>query len=79
MRSGKTTFFNVLTGRVRPSRRRVMVGGEDVTGLSPHANAARGVARSFQIMTLFDEFSALENVAVALSRGAPGSRYRASS
>jgi branched-chain amino acid transport system ATP-binding protein len=64
--AGKTTFFNVLTGRVRPSRGRVLVGGQDVTGMSPHAIATRGVARSFQIMTLFDEFTALENVVVAL-------------
>ena len=64
--AGKTTFFNVLTGRVRPSRGRVRLDGEDVTRLSPHAIAKKGVARSFQIMTLFDEFTALENVMVAL-------------
>lgn len=63
--AGKTTFFNVLTGRVRPSRGRVLIGGEDVTGFSPHAIAARGVARSFQVMTLFDDFTAIENVVVA--------------
>jgi branched-chain amino acid transport system ATP-binding protein len=63
--AGKTTFFNVLTGRVRPSRGQVLVGGEDVTGQPPHEIAARGVARSFQIMTLFDEFTARENVAIA--------------
>ncbi|HEX2556460.1 MAG TPA: ABC transporter ATP-binding protein [Microvirga sp.] len=76
--AGKTTFFNVLTGRVRPSRGTVRIGGEDVTGLSPHAIAARGVARSFQIMTLFDEFTARENVEVALpefrARGFDGRR-----
>ena len=64
--AGKTTFFNVLTGRVRPSRGRVRLDGEDVGGLSPHAIANKGVARSFQIMTLFDEFTARENVMVAL-------------
>jgi branched-chain amino acid transport system ATP-binding protein len=64
--AGKTTFFNVLTGRVKPARGTVRLDGEDVTGLPPHKIAARGVARSFQIMTLFDEFTALENVEVAL-------------
>ena len=64
--AGKTTFFNVLTGRVRPSRGRVRLDGEDVARLSPHAIAKKGVARSFQIMTLFDEFTARENVMVAL-------------
>lgn len=64
--AGKTTFFNVLTGRVRPSRGKVFVGGNDVTGMAPHKIAARGVARSFQIMTLFNEYTARENVVLAL-------------
>ena len=64
--AGKTTFFNVLTGRVKPSRGAIRLDGGDVTGLSPHRIAAKGVARSFQIMTLFDEFSARENVTVGL-------------
>ncbi len=64
--AGKTTFFNVLTGRVKPNRGRVRLDGEDVTGLPSHRIAAKGVARSFQIMTLFDEFTARENVTVGL-------------
>ena len=64
--AGKTTFFNVLTGRVKPSRGAIRLAGEDVTGLSPHRIAQKGVARSFQIMTLFDEFTARENVMVAM-------------
>ena len=64
--AGKTTFFNVLTGRVKPNRGTIRLGGEDVTGLSPHRIAAKGVARSFQIMTLFDEFSARDNVMMGL-------------
>ena len=64
--AGKTTFFNVLTGRVKPSRGSIRLDGEDVTGLSSHRIAAKGVARSFQIMTLFDEFTARENVMVGL-------------
>lgn len=64
--AGKTTLFNVLTGRVKPSRGSIRIGGEDVTGLSSHRIAAKGVARSFQIMTLFDDFTARENVVVGL-------------
>ena len=64
--AGKTTFFNVLTGRVKPSRGAIRLDGEDVTGLSPHKIAIKGIARSFQIMTLFDEFTARENVMVGL-------------
>jgi len=64
--AGKTTFFNVLTGRVKPSRGRIRLDGEDLAGLGPHQIANKGVARSFQIMTLFDEFSARDNVTMAL-------------
>jgi branched-chain amino acid transport system ATP-binding protein len=70
--AGKTTFFNVLTGRIKPSRGSIKLAGEDVTGLSSHRIAAKGVARSFQIMTLFDDFTARENVMVGL----PGFRAR---
>jgi branched-chain amino acid transport system ATP-binding protein len=70
--AGKTTCFNVLTGGVRPDRGRVTFDGEDITGLSPHAIARRGVARSFQLMNVFDEYSALENVLLA----APAVRAR---
>ncbi len=64
--AGKTTFFNTLTGRVKPNRGRIRLNGEDVAGLSPHAIARKGLARSFQIMTLFNDFTAQENVMVAL-------------
>ena len=64
--AGKTTCFNVLTGRFKPDRGRVIFDGEDITGLSPNAIARKGISRSFQIMSLFDEYSALENVLIAL-------------
>jgi branched-chain amino acid transport system ATP-binding protein len=64
--AGKTTCFNVLTGRYRPDRGRVVFDGRDITGLSPRRIAAMGVARSFQTMSLFDQFSVLENVMIAL-------------
>ena len=70
--AGKTTCFNVLTGGVRPDRGRVVFDGEDITGLPPYAIARRGLARSFQLMSLFDEYSALENVLLA----APAVRAR---
>jgi branched-chain amino acid transport system ATP-binding protein len=70
--AGKTTCFNCLTGRYRPDRGEVWFAGENITGLAPRDIARRGIARSFQIMNLFDEYSALENVLVAL----PGLRGR---
>jgi branched-chain amino acid transport system ATP-binding protein len=63
--AGKTTCFHVLTGRYRPDGGRVTFAGADVTGLSPRAIARRGIARSFQVMNLFDEYTALENAAIA--------------
>ncbi|MBC7378490.1 MAG: ABC transporter ATP-binding protein [Burkholderiaceae bacterium] len=63
--AGKTTCFNVLTGRFKPDRGRVRFAGEDITGLTPREIARKGVSRSFQIMNLFNDYSALDNVLVA--------------
>jgi branched-chain amino acid transport system ATP-binding protein len=64
--AGKSTCFNVLTGHFPPDRGRVILDGQDITGFSPREIAQKGVARSFQIISLFDEFTALENVLFAL-------------
>jgi branched-chain amino acid transport system ATP-binding protein len=64
--AGKTTCFNVLTGRYRPDGGRVVFDGHDITGLAPREIARRGISRSFQIMNLFDDYSALDNVLVAM-------------
>ena len=64
--AGKTTFFNVLTGRYRPERGQVMFDGQDITGESPAKIARAGISRSFQLMNLFDSYSALDNVIVAM-------------
>jgi branched-chain amino acid transport system ATP-binding protein len=64
--AGKSTCFNVLTGHFPPDRGRVVFDGQDITGQSPRDIAKKGIARSFQIISLFDEFSALENVLLAL-------------
>jgi branched-chain amino acid transport system ATP-binding protein len=64
--AGKSTCFNVLTGHFPPDRGKVIFDAEDITGKSPREIARRGIARSFQIISLFDEFTALENVLLAL-------------
>jgi branched-chain amino acid transport system ATP-binding protein len=64
--AGKTTCFNVLTGLFAPDRGSVAFAGEDITGLSPRSIARRGLSRSFQVMNLFNDYSALDNVLVAL-------------
>jgi branched-chain amino acid transport system ATP-binding protein len=63
--AGKTTCFNVLTGRFKPDRGSVRFAGEDITGLSPRQIARKGISRSFQIMNLFNDESALDNVLLA--------------
>ncbi|MET7671741.1 ABC transporter ATP-binding protein [Micromonospora luteifusca] len=64
--AGKTTLFNLLTGFLRPSAGRIELDGRDVTGLRPEQVARLGVARSFQITSLFPQLSAREHVALAL-------------
>jgi branched-chain amino acid transport system ATP-binding protein len=63
--AGKTTCFNVLTGRFSPDRGSVRFAGEDITGLAPREIARKGISRSFQIMNLFNDYSALDNVLIA--------------
>jgi branched-chain amino acid transport system ATP-binding protein len=64
--AGKTTCFNVLTGRYAPDRGDVFFEGEAITGLPPRQIARRGISRSFQIMNLFNDYSARDNVLIAL-------------
>jgi branched-chain amino acid transport system ATP-binding protein len=66
--AGKTTCFNVLTGRYAPDRGRVTFAGEDITGLAPRVIAKKGISRSFQIMNLFNDYTALDNVLIATPR-----------
>ena len=62
--AGKTTTFNVIGGFYPPSEGRVLFRGEDISGMPTNAIAARGLVRTFQATTLFQELSVLENVLV---------------
>ena len=64
--AGKTTLIAQLAGNLRPDRGRVRFAGEDVTALSAPARSRRGFARSFQITSIYSEFTALENVMLAV-------------
>ncbi len=64
--AGKTTLIAQLAGALRSDSGRIMFDGRDVTRLSPPARAALGLARTFQITSIFHEFSAVENVALAV-------------
>jgi branched-chain amino acid transport system permease protein len=62
--AGKTTFFNLVTGLLRPDRGEILLEGESLIGLRPHAIVARGVARTFQSIRLFQNMTVLDNVLV---------------
>jgi branched-chain amino acid transport system ATP-binding protein len=64
--AGKTTLFNMLTGFLTPSAGRIEIAGKDVTGEPPERIARLGVARSFQITTLFPALTARDHVELAL-------------
>jgi branched-chain amino acid transport system ATP-binding protein len=64
--AGKTTLIGQLAGLLRPDAGRIRFAGEDVTALPAPRRALKGLARSFQITSIFAEFSALENVALAV-------------
>jgi len=65
--AGKTTFINLLTGVLQPTSGQVLVAGADVSALPPEARVRRGVARTFQINSLFRSLTVLENVAMAVA------------
>lgn len=60
--AGKTTLFNMISGLYLPHTGRVRLNGEDVTGMSPHLLARRGMSRTFQNLQIFQSMSVLENV-----------------
>ena len=64
--AGKTTLVGQLTGNLRPDSGTIHFAGRDVTRLPIHARVQLGLARSFQITAVLREFSAIENVALAV-------------
>jgi branched-chain amino acid transport system ATP-binding protein len=64
--AGKTTFISQLAGNLRPDTGSVRFAGADITNLSAPRRARMGLARSFQITSVYPEFSALDNVALAV-------------
>jgi len=73
--AGKTTLFNLLTGQLRPSSGKVRFKGQDITHKPVFARTQLGIARSFQITSLFPNETLLTNALIAL-QGTRSGRYR---
>ena len=78
--SGKTTFFNLITGLIEPDGGHVWLAGEDLAGLKPHRIVEKGIARTFQNLRLFSNMTLMENALVGAhartSTGALGAVLR---
>ena len=64
--AGKTTLIGLLAGELEPQGGSISFDGRDITALAVHARSQLGLARSFQITSLFADFTALDNVALAV-------------
>jgi branched-chain amino acid transport system ATP-binding protein len=71
--AGKTTLIGQLTGEITPNSGRIIFDGQDITALPTYQRSMRGLARSFQITSLFADFTALDNVALAVQAHAGNS------
>ena len=64
--AGKTTFFNMMTGILQPNAGKIVFDGHDITNMPMHKRIRLGLARSFQILSVFPMLTAFENVRVAV-------------
>lgn len=64
--AGKTTFFNLLTGLFPPSDGKILFKGQDITGMAPSRIIQMGISRSFQVVSLFEEMTVLDNVRIGV-------------
>ena len=68
--AGKTTYFNLLSGQLRATSGRVLLEGDDITGLPASKRARRGLGRAFQLTNLFPNLTVHENVRLAVQAAA---------
>ena len=64
--AGKTTTFNLISGMLLPTSGRIEYKGKDITGYKPHILARMGMVRTFQLATVFQDLSVMDNLRVAL-------------
>ena len=62
--AGKSTFFNLISGFYQPTSGRITFRGEDITALRTHQVVERGIARTFQTTTIYQELSVLDNAMI---------------
>jgi branched-chain amino acid transport system ATP-binding protein len=76
--AGKTTLINLVTGLLRPDAGQIFLGPEEITAQAPHERVKRGLARTFQVNTLFPQLTPLEAVTLAVCerRGHAGAWWR---
>jgi branched-chain amino acid transport system ATP-binding protein len=70
--AGKTSFFHLVSGVIRPTEGQVWWRGEDISTLPAPDRCRRGISRTFQITSIFPEFTVLENVRIAIQLKAGG-------
>lgn len=64
--AGKTTLVNLISGLLHPDSGTILLQDRDITFLSVYDRIKAGIARSFQLVNLFDRLTALDNVALAI-------------
>jgi branched-chain amino acid transport system ATP-binding protein len=64
--AGKTTLVNLITGDLQPSAGQILMGGEEITGISVPERVRRGLVRTFQTTRLFKHLTVADNVALAI-------------
>jgi ABC-type branched-subunit amino acid transport system ATPase component len=64
--AGKTTFFNLLSGLMHPDEGRITFEDIDITGYPSHRITKQGIARSFQLLSIFNELTLFENIRMAV-------------
>jgi branched-chain amino acid transport system ATP-binding protein len=74
--AGKSTFFNLLTGYYRPQAGRVIFRGRDITSMRSYERVILGIARTFQLVSVFDSMTVLENMMLARVRCGPDYRSK---
>ena len=73
--AGKTTIINLISGFLPPTRGRILFDGEDIAGKKPHLLARMGIGRTFQITSLFGEFTTFKNIVAAFYLSADSSLW----